>query len=295
MNHACYPPAEELRDDVFCYLISESTVTFDEWQESTIMPNGLTALVFSYGTPFEYVTGLDKVGKIADVTILGPHTKPCTNRWRHPISLFAVVFKPLGLYKLLNGNMGELKNDIIDLADYPFPNASWVSEKLAAATTMVSKVNVVEGWLKKHLALSCHKRTLTSYILKHFIDCSGKLCIETVLKKMNINRRYLERLFNHQLGMSPKEYAETIRFSYIASELSKTKNMLSQEMTYLGDFHDQSHLIKHFKKHSNLSPGKFHEIITKSHQTRFASRMNIYKAIHGGPDVRQQFVIAEKL
>ncbi|NGF55531.1 AraC family transcriptional regulator [Parapedobacter sp. SGR-10] len=293
MNHACYLPSPTLSEYVAWYLLSEDTDTHANWQESTVLPNGLSALVFSYGASFKCVTGLQKQRTIRSVSILGPHTKPCRNWWKEPTFTFIIVFKPLGLFKLLGGNLNELKNDVIDLADYGFSDSSWMCEKLAQLTSAHAKIAWVEHWLRVHLAGSTYRPSLTADFLQYVIDRLGKVCVESIVQNMNVNRRYLERQFNLQLGMSPKDYAETIRFSYIASKLAKTQQAQWPELTYLGDFYDQSHFIKHFRKHSNISPGQFRKIITQSKKIRFLSQMNIYN--DSEIDRRNNYiVIAEK-
>ncbi|MFB2118717.1 DUF6597 domain-containing transcriptional factor [Parapedobacter sp. 2B3] len=280
MINACYLPSPALSDYVSWYLLSNDTNTYAHWQEAAVMPNGLSALVFSYGAPFQYVTGLDSYRAINTISILGPHTKPCQNRWKDPISMFIIVFKPLGLYKLLGGNMFALKNEVVDLADYPFPESSWVCDELAQSSSTTAKIELVEDWLKHHLSGDTCRYSLTAYVLKYIIEHLGSVCIEDIVKKLNVNRRYLERQFNRQLGMSPKDYAETIRFSYITSKLAKLQEIDWPELTYLGKFYDQSHFIKHFKKHSNISPGEFRGIITQSEETKFASQINIFNTHH---------------
>jgi len=280
MINTCYLPSPALSDYVSWYLLSNDTNTYVHWQEAAVMPNGLSALVFSYGAPFQYVTGLETYRTINAISILGPHTKPCQNRWKNPISMFIIVFKPLGLYKLLGGNMYALKNDVVDLVDYPFPDSSWVCDKLAQSSSATAKIELIEDWLKQHLSRNTCRYSLTAYVLNYIIGHLGSVCIEEIVKKLNVNRRYLERQFNLQLGMSPKDYAETIRFSYMTSKLAKLQEIDWPELTYLGKFYDQSHFIKHFKKHSNISPGEFRGIITQSEETKFASQINIFNAHH---------------
>jgi len=259
------------------------------------MPNGLSALVFSYGAPFQYVTGLNTHRTINSISILGPHTKPCQNRWKDPISMFIVVFKPLGLYRLLAGNMYELKNDVIDLADYAFPDSSWVCDKLAGLPSAAPKIGFIEDWLKQHLSRNTYHHTLTAYVLKYIIDHRGNVSVEAIIKKLNVNRRYLERHFNLQLGMSPKDYAETIRFSFITSKLTKLEEVHWPEFTHLGNFYDQSHFIKHFRKHSNISPGEFRGIIAKSEETKFASQINIFNTHHHTDHNGKYIVVTDEI
>lgn len=280
MINACYLPSPALSDYVSWYLLSNDANTYAHWQEAAVMPNGLSALVFSYGAPFQYVTGLDSYRTIKTISILGPHTKPCQNRWKDPISMFIIVFKPLGLYRLLDGNMYALKNEVVDLVDYPFPESSWVCDRLAQSPSTTAKIELIEDWLKHHLSRNTCRYSLTAYVLKYIIEHLGSVCIEDIVKKLNVNRRYLERQFNLQLGMSPKDYAETIRFSYITSKLVKLQDIDWPELTYLGKFYDQSHFIKHFKKHSNISPGEFRGIIAQSEETKFASQINIFNTHH---------------
>jgi AraC-like DNA-binding protein len=78
----------------------------------------------------------------------------------------------------------------------------------------------------------------------------------SVCKELGIGERYLQRLFQNYIGVSPKFFARIVRFSYIF-QLIKDESPTWADVVYEAGYYDQSHFIRNFKAFTGEDPGKY--------------------------------------
>lgn len=81
--------------------------------------------------------------------------------------------------------------------------------------------------------------------------------VEQIAETMNLDRRYLSRLFKEKTGQSVKEYLSAVRMEeakrYLKTGVSVT------ECAHLTGYGDVCNFSKMFKKHTGISPRRFKE------------------------------------
>lgn len=102
--------------------------------------------------------------------------------------------------------------------------------------------------------------------------------IGAIAEEFGVNRRYIDRHFLLELGCSPKEFAGIVRFNYLNALLSH-QEVSWKELTVLGNFHDQSHLIKHFQKLTGLAPSVYTQTTDQRPESRFVNEHNVHNLI----------------
>ncbi|QEC51094.1 AraC family transcriptional regulator [Anseongella ginsenosidimutans] len=244
------------------------------------LPNGLPGLVFSFGEHFRYeIAGRPGSSKeISCGNIIGIHNCTYTGKWKDSLKAFVIIFKPLGLFHLLKQNMHELKNDLTGLNLVGITEAAWIGEKLRLLPAHEQQIAFAEEWLEKRFSQKKLDYTITEYITEQIIERKGMVSIQGISGEMNINKKYIERNFNYQLGLSPKEFAEIIRFNYL-NTLMHREAASWKDLVYLGNFYDQSHLIKHFQRITGLSPQAYKKIAGLQAGAQFLSRHNLFELI----------------
>lgn len=70
-----------------------------------------------------------------------------------------------------------------------------------------------------------------------------------------LGKKQFERVFRHDVGMNPKEYARIVRFQK-ALWLLQNKREDYAGIAYASGYSDQSHFIREFKTFSGCTPGK---------------------------------------
>lgn len=90
---------------------------------------------------------------------------------------------------------------------------------------------------------------LTNFMASAF----NRLSYREAIRKEVLSERSIQRKFKHDIGLSPYELFDSIRFQQILQEIKRGKKTFV-DLAYDYHFHDQSHFSKTIKKHSGLSP-----------------------------------------
>ncbi|QEC51093.1 helix-turn-helix protein [Anseongella ginsenosidimutans] len=282
MFYQSYLPSTRFRDLVARYMIVIDDGKHTGWQKMDVVPNGLPGLGFSYGENFHYFAGCEPSKEISSANVVGIHSSPYTTTWKNPMRLFVIVFRPLGLYQLLKQDMGALKNDLTSFNLLGLTESEAICERLSVLPAHEDKIAFMETWMAGKLSGKDVKTTLTGHITDLILERKGMVSISSLATELHVNKKYIERHFNEQLGLTPKEYADIIRFSYL-NTLMLRESISCSELTYLGDFYDQSHLIKHFQRMTGLTPKAFKENAKLSPEALFLRKHNIFELISRTP------------
>lgn len=273
-----YFPSEHLRPVVARYMVIMDARKHPDWQHMVVMPNGLPGLGFSLGEDFQYHAGGNEKQVIQSSNVIGIHNCQYTARWKQPISFLVVVFKPIGLYHVLNSDMQDLKNTLTNFDLLGLKDSEWICDTLRKLPSPEEKIRFIEAWIDKKIANNNPRPGITDEIAQTIIRQKGHVAIGDLSRQFNINRKYLERHFKLKLGLSPKEFADIIRFNYL-NRLLQQKSISWKELAYLGNFHDQSHLIKHFNRITGLTPKAYVQLADQRPEALFIKKHNVYELV----------------
>ncbi|KAA9333672.1 helix-turn-helix transcriptional regulator [Adhaeribacter soli] len=86
---------------------------------------------------------------------------------------------------------------------------------------------------------------------------NGQISIQELSKRNFTSVRQLERNFKKHLGLSPKEYANIIRFQHALSLIKNAcGNRSFLDIAFECGYHDHSHLTNEIKRNTGLSPSQ---------------------------------------
>jgi AraC-like DNA-binding protein len=86
----------------------------------------------------------------------------------------------------------------------------------------------------------------------HVLKNKGNLRIDELADQSFISKRHLERLFLSRMDLSPKQFADLIRYQNTWRGILLNKDV--KEMVFQLGYSDQSHLIRSFKKYHGITP-----------------------------------------
>ena len=110
---------------------------------------------------------------------------------------------------------------------------------------------------------SC-KAKLFSQISDIIVKRRGLLKIKELEKLSGYTGRYLNKIFEEQLGMSTKQLCDSVKFQFLLSDLNR-KNM--ENLTAIAseyNFYDQAHFIHEFKEYAGKTPGEYSSEVEES-------------------------------
>lgn len=102
---------------------------------------------------------------------------------------------------------------------------------------------------------SFHINKCKDYIFSHL---HGKISICEIAKTLELNPNYLSDLFQKCEHMTISEFIQKEKIKLVKNLLIYSQYTYAEIAAYLG-YSSQSHLGKHFKKYTGLTPGKYRE------------------------------------
>ena len=86
---------------------------------------------------------------------------------------------------------------------------------------------------------------------------NGLLTVKDIYEALGISKSKLEHHFKKDIGLTPKEYCRIEKLKHFLKCRRNSPELSLTELTYIGGYYDQSHLIKEFKYFTGTSPKRF--------------------------------------
>lgn len=175
-----------------------------------------------------------------------------------PSKAFSILFKPLGFYFLFKIKESEVYNQVIDgtlLAKEIYQ----IWDKIQQETNPYSMANIVEEILDR--LVSKNKRNVQvwfNHIISKMIQFDGQLSIKSLCKETETSVRTLERNFQQNFGMSPKDYNLIFQVNHLfklSTQPGERDNLCQFSLD--SGFFDQSHFIHTFQKLTHTAPTEY--------------------------------------
>jgi AraC-like DNA-binding protein len=108
-------------------------------------------------------------------------------------------------------------------------------------------------FLKK---LSKPKRSILP-IISGIQESKGQLSVKMLAEKYFTTTRQLERAFNQQMGISPKEFINLVRYQTTFREIKNNHTQKSLlQIAFECGYYDHSHLSNEIKRYTGLAPAQ---------------------------------------
>ncbi|MDR6880435.1 helix-turn-helix transcriptional regulator [Bacillus sp. 3255] len=128
----------------------------------------------------------------------------------------------------------------------------WV-EKLLTAQSLPDRIEVVEQQLGRILAANeAPAPTLIYQSMQYIYEVKGNLSVTDLADKVNFSERHLRRVFELELGLSPKEMLGIVRFQSVLEELYNGDYFNMTDLALQHGYYDQSHFAGVFKRYYGL-------------------------------------------
>ncbi|HZL94248.1 MAG TPA: helix-turn-helix transcriptional regulator [Vicinamibacterales bacterium] len=131
-----------------------------------------------------------------------------------------------------------------------------VARAMRAACDDGARIAIIERFLRERGARPDANVTRVSSIVYDIAADRTILKVSDLVRRFEINRRTLERLFARYVGASPKWVIGRYRLHEAAEQLANDKGRLADLAAALG-YADQSHFIHDFKVTLGRSPGAY--------------------------------------
>ncbi|MDE6154366.1 MAG: AraC family transcriptional regulator [Muribaculaceae bacterium] len=240
-----YKPHPALSRYVRYYWALKSTERF----KVLTFPIGCPQIIFHKGSPLY----IPETGSFqADCTISGQvnfpaHIQTCDN-----LDMLVAVFYPHSIGWFISTPPSEFYNLEISGFDVNDSQLPEVAMRILDCNDTPTCISIIERWLMSRISISVNIDRMSHAVDSLLLNPSTR--ITNLASSVCLGRKQFERIFNHHVGMNPKEYARIVRFQ---KSLWMMQNGVDNylDIAYACGYSDQAHMIREFKTFSGHTPG----------------------------------------
>ncbi|MEQ8676326.1 MAG: helix-turn-helix domain-containing protein [Aggregatilineales bacterium] len=243
-------PGQHLRPYVSEYWYFQRETPLATYQDEYMHPTGGYGIAFNFGDDLR----LDGVPLNAPVFLDGANTVSRKLGFMGRVDLFGIRFHEGGAYPFLGIPLVELQNAFTLLEALSRARLLQLHGQLYDAKSLMRRIQLIENWLLMRLSEGKTRHAVIPESLLRLREDWAHLSIPDLANELAISQRQLERLYQYQVGMSPKQYA---RLHRVESARLALKNMPDQSATRLAlelGFYDQAHFIREFSAVVGMTP-----------------------------------------
>jgi AraC-like DNA-binding protein len=190
--------------------------------------------------------------------LIGFHTRPFNVEVKSTLDQVCILFNPAGLSAFSTIPFKDLVNNS-QAFDQLF-NDSYFLEQLFSTTCIEDKCELLETFFLKHLLIH-RTNSRVKAVLKIIYSTEGEIKISTLASLMAVDKSTLYRNFIAEVGQSPKDFLQTVRFRNALTGIINSQHTHLSRLSVEMSFFDQSHFIKDFKKRTGELPHTFQKQI----------------------------------
>lgn len=243
------PPSVELRPYVQSFWSFRRAAPLLTFREEYMHPRGGFGVVFNFGDPVFLDGRLVKEPLFLD----GANTLSRKMGFVGQVDMVGVRFREGGAYPFLGVPLHELRDafTLLDVLDRR--QLLRLHVQLAETAVLAHRFQLLDQWLVARLVQGQARSLLIPPSLARLRGQAGQLPIPQLAEELAVSQRQLERLFQLQVGMTPKQYARLVRVETARLALKQHTETTTRLAVDLG-FYDQAHFIREFRSVIGMTP-----------------------------------------
>ncbi len=202
-----------------------------------------TPIVWTYGSPV-------KLPSLYIAPINKQFLNVCLNE---DIETFFAICKPTVLSRILNIHFSSTNPFIIDVPKTVF-HPLW--EQMAAMKTMQERMDCFKEFFWE-ISQKPYIPDSIDILYQNIVEKSINIPLKNILQHCCASERTLERKFMLRAGVSIKMLMRLARFEYVWKKVRNDHITNYQDLVFYGNYFDQTHFIKDFKKITGETPDYF--------------------------------------
>jgi AraC-like DNA-binding protein len=221
--------------------------------EEYMHPRGGYGMVFNFGDQLT----LDAQPLPDLICLDGSNTRSRKMGFRGEVEVLGVTFWVGGAYPFLGIPLAELQNEVALLDALHRRPLMNLYARLLTTPNLAVRIHLLETWLLQRLGQGKDRDTLIPASLARLNQAQGQLAIATLADQFAISQRQLERLYHHQVGVSPKQYAQLLRVEKARLSLKQPQHQTNTQLAMELGFYDQAHFIREFSAVIGMTPYRY--------------------------------------
>lgn len=179
--------------------------------------------------------------------------------------IFGVRLYAHAIPLLFNLPATELTNEYVDVSSLLNRRGSELADEILKANTFKERVAIISAFLEVQI----QRRASMLTRFEAFITTMQKtgFSVSELSGQVNLSQRQFERHFKYLTGFSAKTFFKIARFEAMIEALGCGTGNTPQNLTSLAlefGYYDQSHLNRHFKEFTGLTPTNYISLLASS-------------------------------
>jgi AraC-like DNA-binding protein len=232
-----------------------------DYARHRLLPSGEMWLMFNLGPPQLVVepNGASQVYRAG--MIAGLQYSPLTfeSVLRHP-RVVTVRLLPLGALAVFGGlPLVDLANQVHDLEAVLGGKAGVESlrQRLIETLDLGIALDLLEDWITARLRAGPSPHPTTRIALNCLWQQRGSIRVEALAHDLGVSSRYLNGLFQRQVGLSAKSLGRILRFEQALDLLDAAGPGNLVQLAQACGYYDQAHLNRDFRDLAGLTPTEY--------------------------------------
>ncbi|WP_057938613.1 helix-turn-helix domain-containing protein [Algoriphagus resistens] len=215
-------------------------------EKQSILPDGCVDLIFNLGEDCKTTNGRLTM-QSGKTYLVGTMTAFQESFLDSTTKLTGVRFKPAAFssfYKFTP--LSEITDKTIEFDQVLSPEIHKVAQH---------SVSYLNAYFLNGLTNARHN---LFNVVNDIQTANGQISIDTLAKRNYTTGRQLERSFKKHIGISPKEFANIVRFRVALSKIKHNKQRKSLlDIAFDCGYYDHAHLTNEIKRYTGLAPSRF--------------------------------------
>jgi AraC-like DNA-binding protein len=257
MSYNIYKPSPFLSPFIRHFWSMESILPENNSHIQRIVPSGLCEMIFYLA---DRPKSLDShISLNANTLIAGQLNDYYDLEVSGHLSLFSVLFKPLGLSAFFDLPVKEFYNQNVPLIYILKDDIKELEEKINEADRDEGRITIIEKFLSNRLRKPNKKYDLSRINagIELINSTKGNIKVNDLASVACLSRKQFERIFSNLTGITPKRFLRIIRFQHALNTKSVEAKINLTGLTYECGYYDQSHMTNDFIKLSGMTPKKY--------------------------------------
>ena len=265
MNVSFIQPAKQLSPYVALMWIFESRSGVPLADSRLIVPDGRAKIIVPYRNALcaAVTTGLLSAQE-HHIFLVGIQTHPTTiASTATDTGTIGVELTPKGLYHLFKLSMHEITDRMISFEEVFGPWGARLQTRVGDADDPLEKIILLQRALTHLLEQNEKEYALLDHTLDLLVRTHGMISIQELAAHLGYTRRYVDRLFQEHVGVSPKSLASILRFQEVYQGWMRHRSASFFRTQWPAYYYDQSHFIKEFKRFTGFTPQQYTAIVNE--------------------------------
>lgn len=256
MNVSFTRPEQQLLSYVALIWVFESRFGVPLADSRLIVPDGRAKIIVPYRNSLCAAVNTRLLSaQEQHIFLVGIQTHPTTiASTATETGTIGIELTPKGLYHLFKLSMHELTNRMVSFEEVFGPPGARLQKRVGDAEDPKVKIALLQTALTHLLQQNEKEYALLDHTLDLLAQTHGMMRVQELATHLGYTKRYLDRLFQEHVGVSPKSLASILRFQEVYQGWMQHQSPPFFRDQWPAYYYDQSHFIKEFKRFTGFTP-----------------------------------------